>query len=1160
MLREWLQSKRQRRFRSSPEGAARPNSLRRAKFTPRLESLEDRTLLDGTLDAAFGAGGLVNTGLAYLSNNTLPAPTVVTGVQSLPNTHQNSLALQPDGRIVVAGVSAGPTTAFSVARFNADGSRDVTFGANGLVTTQFPNSSNDQANAVAIQPDGKIVVAGSTIVSGLQEFGVLRYNPNGTLDTTFGKSGFVTIPIANVNSSMTQAMAVAIQTDGRIVIAGTAENAFASTGPIIGASDTSPIEIFSPNHGLSTGQTITIANVAGNTAANGTWTITVVDPNNFTLNGSAGNGLYTGGTGGNVLGTWSGGIVTTSEFAVARIYSDGLQDSDFNGNGMTVFNVGPTISQGKVPVSKDAITSMALQPDGQIVVAGYTNTLATNDGLNIPTAAQPHTWNFAVARINVTNGLLDRSFAGGIINLDFFHALFGGRVYGLGDDMAEDVLVQPDGKIVVAGRTWMDDSSKVFPSFGVARFTTGGVLDTTLNGDGLIYTDLSPDFSDAQDVAYSVAIQGDGKIVVAGTTNRAMNGAAQANGFALVRYNLNGTEDQTFGLHGQTYSNFSTGDQATNIYMQSDGQIVVAGTINQGATFALARYSGLQSGSFQFSQPTYSVQENGAAILITITRGGGTQNTVTVAYATSDGTAKAGTNYAATSGSVTFAPGQTTATFSVPIIDDGVYQPTNILFNLTLSNPTGGGFLGFQKTATVTIVETDQPGSLEFSAGSYSVNQNGGSVTITVTRSNGSAGPVGVTYTTSNGTAVAGTDYTAATGQLSFAAGETSKTFTVQILNSGSLSSNLSFNVSLLTPTGGATLGSPNTAAVNLVNTNQPGVVQFATGSYSVAENAGSVSLTVTESSGATVPVSVTYTTSDGTAVAGTDYTASTGTITLAPGQTSATITIPVLDDGVFTVPNKGFNITLSNPTNGATLGNPVAAVVTLIEKDGTPTQLFIAQAYLDILNRPVDPSGLANWTNFLNAGGSRTAVAAGIMNSQEYRTIVVNNLFMKYLNRSADPGGLATYTAFLAAGGTDEQVAAALIGSQEYLLNRGNGNNTGFLSALYQDVLNRPIDASGLATFTQFLANGGTRTQVASILLSSTEYLTNLVQGFYQRYLRRPADSTGLNAFVTQLQSVPVSAQPLIGSDSSTIGQLVKDETVIAALVGSQEYFNLVA
>jgi hypothetical protein len=163
----------------------------------------------------------------------------------------------------------------------------------------------------------------------------------------------------------------------------------------------------------------------------------------------------------------------------------------------------------------------------------------------------------------------------------------------------------------------------------------------------------------------------------------------------------------------------------------------------------------------------------------------------------------------------------------------------------------------------------------------------------------------------------------------------------------------------------------------------------------------------------------------------------------------------------------------------------------------------------------------------------------------------------MHYLNRMADAGGLATYTAFLASGGTDEQVAAALAGSQEYFQNRGGASNNGFLTALYQDVLNRAIDTGGLQTFTQLLANGTTRTQVAAILLSSTEYLTNLVQGIYVKYLRRAADPSGLSGFVTALQIQQGSVQSLVPGVGVNAG-LTTDEAVIALMVGSQEYFNL--
>src|SRR5438876_7621603 len=126
MLQEWLRRKMQRHSRLSPDRAGRRDSLRQFKFTPRLEFLEDRTLLsDGVLDSTFGAGGLLNTGLSYLNNTPFFPATIYPSLS--PAVHQNSLAVQADGRIIVAGVSVGATTAFSVGRFNIDGSLDTTF-------------------------------------------------------------------------------------------------------------------------------------------------------------------------------------------------------------------------------------------------------------------------------------------------------------------------------------------------------------------------------------------------------------------------------------------------------------------------------------------------------------------------------------------------------------------------------------------------------------------------------------------------------------------------------------------------------------------------------------------------------------------------------------------------------------------------------------------------------------------------------------------------------------------------------------------------------------------------------------------------------------------------------------------------------------------------
>ena len=225
-------------------------------------------------------------------------------------------------------------------------------------------------------------------------------------------------------------------------------------------------------------------------------------------------------------------------------------------------------------------------------------------------------------------------------------------------------------------------------------------------------------------------------------------------------------------------------------------------------------------GSLQFSSATYSVAENVATVTITVTRTGGSSGAVGVTYATSNGTATAGSDYTATTNTLSWASGDSASkTFTVTILDDSVYEG-NETFNVTLSAPTGGATIGTPNPATVTITDNETPpvaGSLQFSAATYSVNENGGTATITVTRTGGSNGAVGVTYATSNGTATAGSDYTATTNTLSWADGDTaSKTFTVSIIDDTATEANETVNLTLSGPTGGASLGTPNTATLTI--------------------------------------------------------------------------------------------------------------------------------------------------------------------------------------------------------------------------------------------------------------------------------------------------------------------------------------------------------
>jgi parallel beta-helix repeat protein len=336
----------------------------------------------------------------------------------------------------------------------------------------------------------------------------------------------------------------------------------------------------------------------------------------------------------------------------------------------------------------------------------------------------------------------------------------------------------------------------------------------------------------------------------------------------------------------------------------------------------------LEGGTFTLSAATYTVAENGASILITVNRANGS-DPASVNYATSNGTATAGADYSNTSGTLNFAANQTTATFSVPILDDNLVEgPEN--FNVTLSAPSAGASLGAPSTAVVTITDFEE-GRLQFSNPTYSVNENGGTVTITVTRTNGSDGTVGATYNTSNGSATAPADYTSTTGSISFINGDTApKTFNVPIIDDTLVEGNETFNVNLSAPTGGATIGAQSSAVVTIVDF-EPGFVQFSTGSTTIAEDQGPLVITVTRTGGSDGPLTVNYATANGTATSPADYAGSSGSVTFAPGDTAPkTISIPIVNDGI-SEPPETFTVTLSGPSAGS-VGSPATITATIVD------------------------------------------------------------------------------------------------------------------------------------------------------------------------------------------------------------------------------------
>ena len=332
---------------------------------------------------------------------------------------------------------------------------------------------------------------------------------------------------------------------------------------------------------------------------------------------------------------------------------------------------------------------------------------------------------------------------------------------------------------------------------------------------------------------------------------------------------------------------------------------------------------------------TVSVNENAGTVTLTVNRTGGSDGIVSVGFETFDGTALAGSDYTTTSGSVTFANGQTSTTITVPILNDAIPE-SNEDFTVTLIGPGGGATLGTPTTTTVTIIDDDLPGVLAIDPATVSVNEDDGTVTLTVNRTGGSVGIVSVGFETFDGTALAGSDYTTTNGSLTFADGQTSATITVPILNDAIPESNEDFTVTLIGPGGGATLGTPTTSTVTIIDDDLPGVLSIDPATVSVDEDAGTVTLIVNRTGGSSGIASVGFETFDGTATAGSDYTASSGSVTFADGQTSSTIVIPILDDTV-SESDETFTVVLIG-ASGASLGAPTVSTVTILDNDFNPS------------------------------------------------------------------------------------------------------------------------------------------------------------------------------------------------------------------------------
>ena len=296
-------------------------------------------------------------------------------------------------------------------------------------------------------------------------------------------------------------------------------------------------------------------------------------------------------------------------------------------------------------------------------------------------------------------------------------------------------------------------------------------------------------------------------------------------------------------------------------------------------------------------------------------------STVTASYATANGTATAGSDYVAQTGTLSFTAGQTSKTITVTVNGDTMVEPDET-FVVDLSTPSGATLADAQGQGTITNDDTAALPTLSINDVTVAEGNSGTTTaSFTVTLSAASTSTVTASYATANGTATAGSDYVAQTGTLSFTAGQTSKTISVTVNGDTTVEPNETFIVNLSSPSGATladaqgqgTITNDDTAALPTLSINDVTVAEGNSGTTTA-------SFTVTLSAASTSTVTASYATADGTATAGSDYVARTGTLTFTAGQTSRTISVTVNGDTTVE-PNETFFVNLSTPS-GATIAD----------------------------------------------------------------------------------------------------------------------------------------------------------------------------------------------------------------------------------------------
>ena len=740
-----------------------------------------------------------------------------------------------------------------------------------------------------------------------------------------------------------------------------------------------------------------------------------------------------------------------------------------------------------------------------------------------------------------------------------------------------------------------DDAAPIF-SIGSASVAEGGTASFTVTRTGDTEVASTVTYSTAAGTAVSNA-GGPGTPDFTAIPSTTLTFAA-GTGTATQTINVATTDDAVFEPT-ETFSVNLTG--ATNATLAAGGA-TGTGTITDNET----------PPSFSITDVTVNEGNSGAtAFTFTITMTGASQTASTVAFATADGTAIAGSDYVATSGTLTFpatSAGTSSQTVTVLVTGDTVFEGDQTFF-LNLSAPTGGATIGDAQGIGM-ITNDDAAPTLTIN--DVTVSEAAGTATFTVTRTGASEVESTVGYATAPGTAVStaggpGTpDFTATGGTLTFdpsLAATATQTVTVALIDDNVYEPAEQFTVSLSGATGASIADAIGTAMI----IDNDAVPTIAVSDVTIVEGDGGTTnavFTVTLTGATALPVSVNYATANGTALVGSDYVATSGTLTFAPsasGTSTLTISVPVNGDTIFEN-DQQFAITLSGATGGATISDaqgiatitnddtaPTFAISDVTVAEGGAATFTITRTGATELDSSVD-FAIANGTAVSTAGGPGTPDFAATNGAVTFlastaatatQTITVDttddavfetperfavNLSNAVNGTIADGQGIGTIT--------DNDAAPSFAISHVTLAEGSNGTTAFIFTVTMTGATGQPVSvdfatADGTATTASgdYVAQSGTLTFAATAAGTSTQTITVLVNGDTtfennQEFFVNLSGATN-GATISDGQGVGTitndDAAPVISINDVTVSEAAGTATFTVTRTGASEFDSTV-